>query len=472
MSHTGILIEGKWRDGYVRQDVTDKYTEEVIGAVELSTPEQVADATRVAIEAMGSGIPVQSRIDLLEGTAAILDNQRAELAEIVCRETGKVLRDAQGEVSRAIDLLRVCVQETVRLHGEVLAPLPGKEGRVGMRIYEPIGVVAAIAPFNGPLILMVHKVGPAIAAGNAVIGKPAVETPLSAVVLFDALRQAAIDLGLPPGLVGLLQGGGDVGMPLVSDENVSLVTFTGGAKTGESITRAAGLRPTVLELGGNSAAIVCQDADLDRVCEMAVSQGYQHAGQVCISLQRLYVHADIYDNLIERLVERVNQLVVGDPRQPETDVGPLLRSSDAERIEEWVDSSVAGGARVLTGARREGRFYWPTLLADVNESDKIVAEEIFGPVVTVLPFTHEADVVSRVDSGRYGLQAGVFTSNIERAFRLARSLKMRSVLINNGPGFREDTWPYGGRKASGHGTEGPHWAIREMSVEKLLVLNQ
>lgn len=467
---TGTMIEGAWREGSSYESVKDKFTGEELASIALSDERQVGETLRTARCAFETGLPLEMRVELLERAAEHLAEVAADLADLICGETGKVIADAHGEVRRTVSLLRTCAEEAVRLGGDVMPQVPGKDGKLACRQHEPVGVVAAIAPFNGPLILMAHKVGPALAAGNAVVGKPALEAPISAVVLFEALRKAAEDVKAPSGIVGLVQGGADVGGWLTESADVDLVSFTGGARTGEAIAKAVGLKPTVFELGGNSAAIVAQDADLELTVESAVRQSFQHAGQVCISLQRIYVHESIKDEFTDRFLARAEQIQVGDPRDPEIQMGPVLRDSDADRIAAWTDRARDAGSRLLLGGQRDGRLMWPTVLADVPEDQPIVAEEVFGPVVSILGYSDEQDVVQRVNQGPYGLQAGVFSGNINRAFRLARGVKVRGVQVNDGPAFREDTWPYGGRKGSGRGTEGPYWAIREMSVEKLFVV--
>lgn len=467
---TGTMIEGAWRDGSSYEPVKDKFTDAELASIALSDEHQVNETLRAARYAFETGLPLGMRVELLERASDHLAEVAEDLADLICGETGKVIADARGEVRRTVSLLRTCAEEALRLGGDVMPQVPGKDGKLAFRQHEPVGVVAAIAPFNGPLILMAHKVGPALAAGNAVVGKPALEAPVSAVVLFEALRKAVEDVKAPAGIVGLVQGGADVGRVLTESPEVDLVSFTGGARTGDVIARSVGLKPTIFELGGNSAAIVAQDADLELTVESAVRQSFQHAGQVCISLQRIYVHESIKDEFTARFLARTDQIQVGDPRDPEVHMGPVLRDTDADRIAAWTDRACDAGGERLLGGRREGRLMWPTVLADVPEDEPIVAEEVFGPVVSILGYSDEDDVVGRVNQGPYGLQAGVFSGNLNRAFKLARAVNVRGVQINDGPGFREDTWPYGGRKGSGRGTEGPHWAIREMSVEKLFVV--
>lgn len=468
---TGTLIRGEWQKSPHTVPVVDKYTGSELHTLHLSSQEQVNEAVQAASEAFAVGIPVAQRVKLLERAADYLAAEAEELADLICGETGKILPNALGEVLRTVELLRSCAGEALRLSGEVMPEAPGRENKLGIRRLEPLGVVAAIAPFNGPLILLAHKVGPAIAAGNAVIGKPAVEAPIASIVLFTALQRAAEDVGAPEGLLALVQGGGDVGSWLVENPLVSLISFTGGARTGEMISRQAGLRPTVFELGGNSAAIVAEDADLELAATAAVAQAFQHAGQVCISLQRVYVHESVIAKFTDLVLAKVAAMKVGDPRDPATNMGPLLREADAERIESWIREAVADGATIAAGGTRKDRFLDPTVLLNVNEDAKIIREEVFGPTLAILPYATDAEAVTRVNAGPYGLQAGVFTRDITRAFTIAGDLNMRGVQINDGPGFREDTWPYGGRKESGRGTEGPHWAIREMSIEKLVVIS-
>jgi len=465
-----LFVDGSWSEGRARVDVVHKYTRKPFASVSLAGPENVASAAESAKRAVEHApLAPSERYAFLKDLAGLVREHRDALASTLSIETGKPLAEAKSETERCAYVLELSAEEARNLGGEAVPinAAKGLENRVAFTLRTPVGVVAAITPFNAPLVLLAHKLGPAIAGGNAVLVKPALETPCATIELFRLIERT----GLPTGYVHLLQGGADVGNAMVTDPRVDLVSFTGSARAGSEILRNAGLKRVLLELGNNSAAIVAPDVDLDEVSSIVCRQSFGYAGQVCISLQRTYVHRSIAERFIELLANKTRSLVVGDPSLPETNVGPMLREADAERVERWVDDAIAGGARLVCGGRRNGATYEPTILTDVQPAMKVVCEEIFGPVVSVIPFDDYRDVVDAVNAGPYGLQAGIFTSNIDLAFELARKLRMGAIMVNDGPLFRADAMPYGGIKSSGLGREGPKYLVREMTHERLIILN-
>jgi acyl-CoA reductase-like NAD-dependent aldehyde dehydrogenase len=345
---------------------------------------------------------------------------------------------------------------------------PGGAGKFGFTLRVPCGVVAAITPFNFPLNLVCHKVGPALAAGNAVVCKPASDTPLSALKLVEILLEA----GLPPLAIACVTGpGGKLGDALVRDRRVRKVSFTGSREVGEKLCEAAGLKKVTLELGSNSPLIVMPDADLAKVAELAVLTGYANAGQTCISTQRVIALDDVYGDLLEALKPKVAALKAGDPFDPAVKMGPMIRERDAERVGEWIKEAVAGGAKVLTGGGRRGSLVEPTLVADVKPEMRISCDELFGPAVAVTRASTLENAIAMANDSRYGLSAGIFTQNIDWALKFAREVDSGNIHINWGPAWRADLMPYGGLKESGFGKEGPKYAIQEMTEVKMVVVH-
>ena len=332
----------------------------------------------------------------------------------------------------------------------------------------PVGVIGAISPFNFPLNLVAHKVAPAIAAGCSVILKPASLTPLTSIKLGEIMMEA----GLPPGGLNIIFGsGGTVGDWLVTDERVSMITFTGSPPVGKRIKEKSGLKKVTLELGSNSAVIVDENADLDLAVERSVMGSFAYAGQICISVQRIYLHKNIYERFKKDFLEKTSKLKLGDPLDKATDIGPMITEEDARRTESWVNEAVRDGAKILIGGKREGAFYSPTVLENVKPEMKVVALEVFAPVVCFIPFDDFSDAVKMVDDSIYGLQAGVFTDNIENAFQAIKGIKVGGVIVNDVPTYRADNMPYGGVKESGIGREGVKFAIEEMTDIKMICFN-
>jgi succinate-semialdehyde dehydrogenase/glutarate-semialdehyde dehydrogenase len=449
--------------------VRDKWTDEIIGELPAATEQTIETALAQADSARKSTWAARDRAKVLNRTVEILQERKPAICETMRRETGFTIKDVETEFARSLITLSLCAQEATRLDGEVV-PLdasPGFEQRIAFTIRVPVGIVLAITPFNAPLNTVCHKIGPALAAGNAVVLKPATFTPLTA----EALVRALQDAGLPDGYLHILHGSGSaVGLRLLHDTRIGFTTFTGSTEVGAIVKRETGIRPVSLELGSVSATIVCEDADLDKVVADVVNAGFRKAGQVCTSVQSLYVHSSIEQKFVERLADRVHALKSGDPAEPATEVGPLISVPAAERAIRLIDEALQSGARTLTGGSRTGSHFTPTVLDRIAQPMRIAREEIFAPVVGVLPFKHLDEAIAAANASFYGLQAGVYTSSISTALRVARALEVGGVIINGTSSTRADGMPYGGMKNSGFGKEGPHYAIREMTIERLVML--
>ncbi|NNE00999.1 MAG: aldehyde dehydrogenase family protein, partial [Pirellulaceae bacterium] len=410
------------------------------------------------------------RYEILHRASDLLIQRSEELARVLTNEEGKTIREATTEVQRAAQTLQLSGEEAKRMTGEVL-PLdsaPGGAGKLGFTLRVPCGVVAAITPFNYPLNLVCHKVGPAIAGGNAVILKPASDTPLTALKLIEILLEA----GLPPLAISCVTGGGgEIGEAICRDQRVRKISFTGSQKVGEQICRVAGIKKVTMELGSNCPLIVLPDANLDKVVRAIVSGGFANAGQVCISAQRIVATDEIHDRLIDQLVPQVNAITTGDPLSNETDMGPMVRQRDAQRVKSWVDEAVSQGATVACGGQSSGAFMQPTVVVDTQPNMKVVKEELFGPAVAVCRATSVDDAIGMANDTRFGLSAGVFTQDIDAAIRFAREVQSGNIHINWGPTWRADLMPYGGLKDSGIGKEGPQYAIDEMTESKTIVIH-
>ncbi len=466
-----LFVAGQWVGGEPALPVLDKYSGEVIGTVPMAgraTVEKAVEGACAAFPAY-SRTPAHRRAAILARTTQILERCREEMATLICREAGKAWKYSVGEVSRAMETFQFSAEEAKRIHGETV-PMdasPTGEGRLGFYLRSPVGVVAAVTPFNFPLNLVAHKVGPALAAGCCVVLKPASTTPLTALRLGEILEEA----GLPPGVFNVVVGSGDtVGDWLVTHPLVSKVSFTGSPPVGEAIIRRAGLKRVTLELGNNSGTIIEPDADLDDAVPRCVMSAFANSGQVCISLQRLYVHRAIAADFTRRFVEATGKLVVGNPLDRDCDVGPMISESEAARAEAWVKEAVAEGARVLIGGKREGAMFQPTVLADVRPEMKVMCIEAFAPLVSIYEHERFEDAVRMVDDSPYGLQAGVYTRDIGKALRAVDQINAGGIMINDTSIFRVDHMPYGGNKMSGLGREGVRFAVEEMTNLKMVVI--
>ncbi len=467
-----MLINGKWVSGVERIEVRNPYNQEIIGTVPGASTDEVDQAITSAQNSFNeiANMPAHKRSRILEKTSELLVRHKDEIATIIATESGKAWKYSAGEVSRAVQTFKFAAEGAKNIHGETV-PMDASEGsenRIGFYMRFPVGVIVAISPFNFPLNLVAHKVAPAIAAGNSVVLKPATATPLTALRLGELLLEA----GLPERVMNIIIGpGSTVGNQLVSDERVDMITFTGSPPVGKHIISRGGLKKYTMELGSNSATIVCEDAEMDFAVERCVVGSYALSGQVCISVQRIYVQQTIADEFIGKFVDATHKQVVGDPMQKDCDVGPMIDLNEAERVEQWVQEAVQGGAQILTGGTREDAIFQPTVLTNVSSAMKVVKDEVFGPVVSIIPFETIADAIRMTDDSRYGLQAGIFTRNIDNAFQAIRKINVGGVIINDVPTYRADHMPYGGNKESGFGREGLKFAIEEMTNPKMVCFN-
>ena len=470
MAQRGVYIDGGEIMTDACYEVTHKYSGAVLAEVGEASDDVVDQAVAGAQDAFRRPITVNDRAEILERAAQILERDQEAVARLIAQEAGKPIKDARAEVTRGRLTLRYSALAARTLHG-MEVPIrgnPGAQSRIAVTIRKPYGVVLAITPFNFPLNLVLHKVGPALAAGNTVVLKPAPATPLTALHIARVFTEA----GLPPGHLQVVTGSSpDIGAKLVGDSRVRLVTFTGSATVGQIIRSQAGLRPVLLELGNNSANIVHEDADLDLAARTLALRAFGFAGQVCVSVQRIYVHRLIYDAFLSRLQAVVAGLVVGDPEDDATDVGPMISETAAERAFDWYQESLRQGARAVVPSRREGLFVRPSLLVDVAPSMRVMSEEVFAPLAGVVPYNNFAEALAWANDSRYGLQAGVFTQRLDLAWQAIQTLEVGGVIVNDSSAYRADNMPYGGVKDSGLGREGPEFAVEEMTYPTVGVFN-
>ncbi len=451
--------------------VRSPYDGREVGRVRRQGPDDVDGAVAVARRALEEQpFPPWRRAEVLDAAARLLAERSEEFARTIAREAAKPIRTARIEAARAVSTFTFAAVEARRITGDMV-PIDAArigEGRLAFTLRVPVGVVAAISPFNFPLNLVAHKVAPAIAAGCPVVLKPASQTPLSAVTLAGLLVE---DCGLPPDYLQVVcGGGGDVGNALVEHPDVAYVSFTGSSQVGWGIAAKAGHKKVALELGNNSPVVIDADGDWDAAARSIATAGFSHAGQSCVSVQRVYVHAGVAGPFTDTLAKLVEDLVVGDPLEEATDVSALISEAERDRVETWIDEAVTAGARLLTGGVREGGVLRPTVLADVTPDMRVCREEVFGPVVTVQTCPSFDEALRQADDTRYGLQAGVFTAGLASALRAARELHFGTVLVNEVPTWRADQMPYGGVRESGNTKEGPASAVREMTEERLVVI--
>ncbi|HLE13266.1 MAG TPA: aldehyde dehydrogenase family protein [Anaerolineales bacterium] len=466
-----LFIDGQWVEAGEPLEVKNKYNQQPVGYIPTARQEDVEAAIAAAARAavVMADMPAHRRGEILARAAGLIRDRREDLASTIAAEAGKALKFARIEADRATSTFSIASEEAKRIHGETLPldAVPAGEGYFGFYLRRPVGVIAAISPFNFPLNLVAHKVAPALAAGNAVVLKPASTTPLTAMKLCEILEQA----GLPAGAINLVVGsGGTVGEWLVSDPRVDKVTFTGSPPVGRHILAVAGIKKVTLELGNTSPVIVAPDADLDLVAKRCALGAFYNSGQVCISVQRIYSQQGIYEPFTEKFVQASQAMVVGDPLDERVDVGPMIDSGEADRIEGWVEEAQAGGARVLTGGRREGPVFWPTVLTNVKPDMKVVAQEAFAPVAAVIAYDDFEEALRQADATEFGLQAAVFTRDIQRVFQAIRRLNFGGVIINDTPAFRADHMPYGGNRQSGLGREGVKFAMEEMTNIQMVAI--
>ena len=457
----------------MKQQIINPYNNALVGEVAQATEADVREAIGRAAGLFPSfaAMPAHQRARILTRTADILDQQLEPLAQLMAQESGKPIRYARGEVSRAVETFTFAADVARSLHGETI-PLDaakGGVGKIGYYLRVPVGVVAAITPFNFPLNLVAHKVAPAVAVGCPVVLKPAPTTPLTAVRLAEIMLEA----GLPEGAFSVVVGDVDVGRWLTTDPRIAMISFTGSPPVAQAISKVAGLRRTTFELGGNAGTILDEGtAVTDDLINKLLVGSFAYSGQVCISVQRIYVHDSLHDEFRARFVARARQMKLGDPLRDDTEIGPMINDQASERIAAWVNEAVGQGAELLAGGQPDGRMFPPTVLANVDESMKVMCAEAFGPLVNIVPFTDFEAALTAVDDSEFGLQAGVFTPSLAHAMRAVQRLNVGGVIINDAPTFRVDNMPYGGNKNSGVGREGPRFAIEDMTTLKMVVINQ
>lgn len=464
-----MWINGTEATAAQTRDILIPFDGSLAGTVYEAGQDHVDDA----IAAAQAAAPVMramtrhQRAEILTRTRAILLERKEEMARTIASESGKPIREARVEVDRGLFTLMFSAEEAHRLAGEEI-PLDAHvagAGRMAMTIREPLGVIAAITPFNFPLNLSLHKIGPALAAGNTVVHKPASATPLSALLLARIFDEA----GLPIGALNVITGpGGTIGDFLTLDPRIAMITFTGSPEVGQRIRSLAGMKRVTLELGSNSAVIVEGDADLEKALPRCVAGAFANSGQVCISIQRIYVHASLFPVFTSRMAEAAAALKIGHPLDDATEISSLITQRDAQRVAEWIEEAVRAGATLLTGGERRGATLTPAVLTHVLQSAKISCQEAFGPLVTINPYETLDEAIALVNHSDFGLQASIYTQDISNAFRAAREVHVGGFHINEVPAFRADQMPYGGVKRSGTGREGPKYAIEEMSEIKLI----
>ncbi|MBB3869571.1 aldehyde dehydrogenase family protein [Parageobacillus toebii NBRC 107807] len=468
-----LFIDGKWVKAEKYTSLLSPYNEKIIAEIPVATLNDVDQAIAAAYHAREkmAKMPKHERAKILENVASLLEQRKEEAAHIIAQESAKPLRTALEEVNRTIQTYKFSSEEAKRIHGETL-PLdaaPGGENRIGYTIREPIGVIGAITPFNFPMNLVAHKVGPAIASGNTIVLKPASQTPLSAFFIAELLQEA----GLPDGALNVVTGRGSlIGNQIVQDERVKMITFTGSPQVGIAIRNKAGLKRVTLELGSNSAVIIDEGVDLRSIVPRCVKGAFSNQGQVCISLQRIYVHKNIYEEFVDRFVSETRTLTIGDPLHASTDISALISKNDVQRVLNWIEEAKQAGATVATGGDITGNIVHPTVLLHTKPDMKVSCQEVFGPVVLINKVASVEEAIQFVNDSRYGLQAGIYTNHIARALDAAEKLEVGGVMINDIPTFRVDHMPYGGVKESGIGREGIKYAIEEMTELKLVVINR
>lgn len=468
----GILIDGKWTKTGDAIEVRSPFDDSLVAIVHRAGPAEIETAIATAAAAFETTrhLPSWKRADILEKISAGIAARHEELARTIALEAGKPIRTARAEVDRAVFTFKIAAEESKRIYGEVvpLDWLPGTEGRTGYIQRVSRGPVVGISPFNFPLNLVAHKVAPALAAGNPIILRPATQTPVSSLKLAEIVLAA----GWPEGGIAVIPCATQYAAPLVEDDRIKVLTFTGSPAVGWDLRKRAGRKMVTLELGGNAGVIVHDDADQAYAATRVAWGGYSYAGQSCISVQRVYVHGKTYENFVDELIPRVKALKTGNPLDEATDVGPVIDRGAADRIEAWLAEAKQTGAEVLAGGNRDGNVWEPTVLASIREDMRVSCQEVFGPLVGLYQYTDVMDAISAVDSGDFGLQAGLFTNDwnlIQTAFD---RIEVGGLMVNDVSTFRVDHMPYGGVKQSGFGREGLRYAIEEMTEMKLLMFHQ
>ena len=465
-----LLIGGEWVETGDWVEVRSPYSGDVVGRVAKAGAAEARAAIDAAERAMADPLPAHKRAEILVKTVAGIARRHDEIAAQISAEAGKPLKAAKVETSRAMSTYTFSAVEARKLAGEVV-PMDAAqagEGKLAFTLREPIGIVGAISPFNFPLNLVAHKIAPALAAGCAVVLKPAGQTPLSALTLAELEDEA----GLPPGWLNVLVGpASEIGDVLVEDERVKAITFTGSSEVGWGLRERAARKKVLLELGNATPVIVQADTDVEEAASKLAAHAFSFAGQSCISVQRIYVQQPVYDDFVARFLPKVEELVVGDPADAETDVGPVIDEGARERILSWIDEAREGGAELLTGGELDGELIQPTVIANAAPDLKVCREEVFGPVCVVNSYESLDEAIELANGTRYGLQAGIFTNDIRAALKAAQELEFGGVTVNEAPTFRTDQMPYGGLKDSGNTREGPAYSVRELTEQRVVVID-
>ncbi|WP_289138057.1 aldehyde dehydrogenase family protein [uncultured Brevibacillus sp.] len=466
-----LYIGGEWVKTESSIPVFHKYSGECIAYIARAEQHHVTEAVDAAQKTFKQDTltPFQ-RYKILMKASQLMEERRDEMERSLIREVGKTRKDAMNELDRTINTLLLSAEEAKKIHGEMvpLQSTEGSENRLGFTIRVPKGVIGAITPFNYPLLLSTHKIAPAIAAGNTLVVKPATVTPIATFLLLEVLEAA----GLPKGYINIVTGAGSqVGEWLLDEERIAMYTFTGSGEVGRHIKERSGMRPVALELGNNSPNIVHLDADLELAARQTAARSFHNAGQACIAVQRIYVHEAVMQEFSDLYISHVNQLKVGNPEDPDTDVGPMISEKEAIRTEEWVLEAISQGAKSLLPVKREGALFYPAVLVNTTPEMKVVCREVFAPVVTIIPYSDLDEAFVQANDSEYGLQAGIFTRDLNIAMKAARTLEYGGVVINDVSTYRNDVMPYGGVKNSGLGKEGPRYAVEEMTEERMVVIN-
>ncbi|MFK7777750.1 MAG: aldehyde dehydrogenase family protein [Gimesia sp.] len=467
-----MFCAGQWQDTNQTINVTNPFDQSIIDTVPQGNQEDVARAVSTLEQGariMKAMTPFD-RSQILQKASELMLQHKEEFARTISLEEGKILGESQVETVRSAEVIRLAGEEARRITGEMI-PLEGNAGgknKLGFTLRVPCGIVAAITPFNFPLNLVCHKVGPAIAAGNAILIKPASDTPLSALKLTEILLEA----GLPAEAIACITGpGGEIGRAICTDNRIRKISFTGSYEVGTLICELAGMKRVTMELGSNSPVVIMDDADLEKAATAITMAGYANAGQVCISAQRIITSSAIKTDFVDLLKSKVEALTTGDQLEESTKIGPMVRETDATRVEEWVNAAIGQGARLVCGGERQGAIYAPTILDETTPDMLVVKDEIFGPAVALSYFDNVNDAIAMANDTIYGLSAGIFTQDIDRAMKFAREVDSGNIHINWSSQWRADAMPYGGLKCSGTGKEGPKYAIHEMSEEKMVVMH-
>ncbi|MEK7280639.1 MAG: aldehyde dehydrogenase family protein [Nitrospirota bacterium] len=471
MEEYKIYLAGKWKDTARYEEVINPYNHQVIGKVCQAGEPEVEEAIKKGLEGLEitKRLPAYKRYEILTEISAGIKQDREKIARILTLESGKPISDARVEVNRAVNTFRIAAEEAKRIEGNniPLDIMAGSENRVGITQRFPIGLILGITPFNFPLNLVAHKIAPAIASGNPIILKPASKTPITSLLLGEIIARTE----LPKGGVSILPCPARLAEQMVIDPRIKMVTFTGSPKVGWYLKEKAGKKKVLLELGGNAGVIVEPDADLPYTIKRCVTGAFSYAGQVCISVQRIYIQEDIFPEFTKEFVSQAKGLKTGDPINEDTNIGPMIDLYAAKRVEAWVNEAKEQGAKVLAGGKRDGNFFEPTILADTTPEMNVNSLEAFAPLVTLTPYKRFDDAIAHLNNSRYGLQAGLFSRDMTKIFQAFREIEVGGLIVNDVPTYRADHMPYGGIKESGVGREGIRYAIEEMTELKLLALN-